>query len=130
MAMLLPTLDQSECAAVRVGYQDALTAAFHDLLASEIRKASAAGKLYPVISDAAGPVLLLLNRAWYDICLYLLRCSRKEERYEPAAVLALLQETRRCIEVLLEAPYGEIELAHLQGWDDAAQYLISRQNAF
>ena len=126
MNMLLPTLGKSECAAVRVGYQDALTQSFHDLLAGEISRATQAGVLHPVVSDPAGPVLLLLNQAWYDACLYLLRCVRKEERYESATILNLLQQTRRCVEVLLEAPYGGIQLADLQTWDEAAQYMMMR----
>lgn len=124
--MLLPTLDQSECAAVRMGYQEALFNAFHELLSTELRVASLAGSVYPVVQDAAAPCLLLCNHAWYEAALYILDCCRKEQRYEPAALLGILGQTRRCIEVLLDAPYGSIEPADLSGWDEIAQNLIRR----
>ena len=126
IGMLLPTLDQSECAAVRAGYQDALSAAFCPLLNAEIRQAVPAGTLHPVIADAAPQVLLLVNHAWYAAALYVLRCCRGEERYEPAGVLPLLEGARRCTEVLLEAPYGSISLIRLQEWDEVAQQLLNR----
>lgn len=125
-SMLLPTLDQSECAAVRMGYQEALYHAFHELLTGELRVAAIAGQVYPVVPDAAGPVLLLTNQAWYEAALYILDCCRKDQRYEPAVLLGILGQMRRCIEVLLDAPYGSIEPADLSEWDEIAQNLIRR----
>ena len=41
-------------------------------------------------------------------------------------LLGILDQYRRAVEVLLDAPYGSVVLADLQEWDSLAEVLLRR----
>ena len=126
MCMLMPILDRTESAAVRVGYQDAITEAYAPLLRPCIEKLSNDGTLQPVASDTTLPVLTLLNDCWYRTTLLFLRDTEAGRRTEPAVLLEILDDCRRSLEALLDAPYGSIEMISLEAWVGFAEEALRR----
>lgn len=116
MSMLLPLLDRPESMALRVRYQDALLAAFAPLLRDEIRYAVQADVIYPAVRDVTDPVLMLLNQCWLEAALRLLAYAKEGQRPEAGALLVTLDKYRRSIEVLLDAPYGSVQVIQLGEW--------------
>ena len=47
-------------------------------------------------------------------------------RTEPAALLEILDSCRRCLEALLDAPYGSVELISLEAWSSFAEEALRR----
>ena len=126
MCILMPILDRTESAAVRVGYQDAITEAYAPMLRLCIDKLTNDETLLPVASDIAIPVLTLLNDCWYRTTLLFLQDIEAGHRTEPSALLEILETCRRCIEALLDAPYGSIELISLEAWAGFAEEALRR----
>ena len=124
MAMLLPTLDRQESVSVRVSYQEALAEAFRPLLEKEIAAARSQGVLFSSVPEVIRPVLVLLNQCWTEAALYLTRCLHGQQTYEPSALLNILACYRRGIEVLLDAPWGTVELLQLQEWNAMAESIL------
>ena len=120
MAMLLPILDRPESVTVRVGYQDALMEAYLPLVRRETEACAKAGLIRPVSERTEKPVLTLLNACWAEAALTLLRDLKARACTEPAALLELLTVYRRCVETLLDAPFGSIELMRLEDWQSFA----------
>ena len=58
--------------------------------------------------------------------MYLVACAQKNQEYQAAALLGILDQYRRAVEVLLDAPYGSVVLADLQEWDGLAEVLLRR----
>jgi len=125
-AMLLPALGSPETLSVRTAYQEALAEAFRAPLEAELAAASADGTIHPVTKNVAEPVLLLINRCWYEAAMYLNGCIKTTQRYEPAALMQTLEWCRRCIEVLLDAPYGSVVVLKLDEWNTVAENIIRR----
>ena len=126
MCMLMPILDRTESAAVRVGYQDAIAEAYASLLSLCVEPLTRDGTLQPVASGVTAPVLTLLNDCWYRAALLFLRDIAAGRRTEPAVLLELLDNCRRCVEVLLDAPYGSMELISLEAWSAFAEEALRR----
>ncbi len=124
MRMLLPLLDKPESIAMRVRYQEALHHAFMPILEEELHLASEQGVICPPVREVAEPVLLLLNQCWLDAALALLYAKQKAQPCDTTALFALLERYRRCIEVLLDAPYGSVLLLDLSEWIAAAEAII------
>ncbi len=120
MSMLLPILDRTESVAVRVGYQDALTEAYLPVLRRETEACVEAGLIRPVTEQPERPVLTLLNACWAEAVQLLLRDMKSGSRTEAGALLELLNAYRRCVEALLDAPFGSIELMRLEDWQSFA----------
>ena len=125
-SMLLPILDRPESVQVRVGYQDALAAAFSGPLGEAVRNASADGTLCPVAAGITGPLTAVVNAFWLEASMLLLSEVRSRRRPEPAAVLDLLQVYRRSVEALLDAPYGSVVLVSLDAWQAFAEEVAAR----
>ena len=58
--------------------------------------------------------------------MYLLSCAQKNQEHQAAVLLGILDQYRRAVEVLLDAPYGSVVLADLQEWDSLAEVLLRR----
>ena len=128
MTMLLPLIARQEGRSMRLCYAEALESAFLPLLESEMDNAQAAEIIQPPVRDC-GPMLLhLLSKCWYDASMHLLECAQKGQEHSPAALLAILDQYRRMVEVLLDAPYGSVKLVDLAEWDGMAELLLRRIN--
>ena len=126
LSMLIPLLDRSESVYVRVCYQDAIARAFAPLLRAAMDECAAAQLIWPVADRAEEPVSGLVNACWLDVALRLLRDARAGSVTEPAALLDTLSRTRRCVEVLLDAPFGSIVLMPLEKWTAFAEQACRR----
>ena len=126
MCMLMPILNRTESAAVRVGYQDAIAEAYAPLLRPCVEQLTDAGTLRPVTTDITAPALTLLNDGWYRAALLFIRDIEAGRRTEPAALLEILDSCRRCLEALLDAPYGSVELISLEAWSSFAEEALRR----
>lgn len=127
MAMLMPLLDKPESLAVRVRYQDALIHAFLPMLEREVYAAKQADMIYPAVREVCQPVLLLVNQCWLEAALQLLQCAKAGQKPEVGVMLGSLDKYRRSVEVLLDAPYGSVQLVQLGEW---AQMLDSLMRYF
>ena len=126
MGMLMPILGRTESAAVRVGYQDAITEAYAPLLRPCVEQTTREGTLMPVADDIIPPALILLNDCWYRAALLFLRDCKAGRKTEPGALLEILDSCRRCMEALLDAPYGSVELISLEAWSSFAEEALRR----
>ncbi len=121
MCMLMPLLDRTESAFVRVCYQDALAEAFQPLLEAAEKACRAAEVTRPVVQEPFKPVLTLLNACWYDAARLFVGDAHAGRKTDPAQLLALMDDSRRCVEALLDAPFGSITLLPLEEWNAFAE---------
>ena len=126
LAMLLPLLSRQEGRSMRLCYSEALESAFLPLMEREIDAGRDAEVLMPVTTGTAAMTLHLLSRCWYESAMYLLSCAQKNQEHQAAVLLGILDQYRRAVEVLLDAPYGSVVLADLQEWDGLAEVLLRR----
>lgn len=124
LSMLLPLLDRPESTAMRVRYQEALLSAFQPLMEQTIEEAAQEKLIYPPVRDAVLPVLTLLNQCWYEAALLILDSAKKAQRLSTATLLGIIEKYRRCIEVLLDAPYGSVVLVDFSEWDTLSEKLM------
>ncbi len=129
MSMLIPILDRPESLSVRAGYQDALAAAYGPALREAVDACAAAGLARPVHEDADGIVMLLLNSCWVEVAAMLLKEARAGRRTGAAELLSRLQVYRACVETLLDAPFGSIELAQPDAWSGFADEVFRRMKS-
>ncbi len=118
--MILPLLEKPEGRALRVSYQEALAAEFQPILEREMALAQDDGVICPPAQEFAGLILSLINRCWLEVALHLLDSVHKAQRYEPGTLLTILEKYRRAVEVLLDAPYGSVEIVRLEEWAEVA----------
>lgn len=126
MAMLLPLIQGPEGRAMRLCYQEALEAAFLPLLEQELDAAQQAGVIMPQVMDCAPMILHLLSKCWYDAAQHLLQQAKKAQEHSAAALLGMLDQYRRGVEVLLDAPFGSIVIADLKEWNALSEVLLRR----
>lgn len=126
MSMLLPLLDCPESTAMRVRFQEALIQAFLPIMEQETDAAKEQHVICPPVKGIALPVLTLLNQCWFEAAQLMLSSARKAQRMDSAALLGTLEKYRRCIEVLLDAPYGSVVLIDYQEWDALSDILINQ----
>ncbi|MGN0777564.1 MAG: TetR/AcrR family transcriptional regulator [Aristaeellaceae bacterium] len=126
IGMLLPLLSRQEGRSMRLCYSETLEAAFLPLLEQEIDAGQATEVLMPVTPGTAPMVLHLLSRCWYEAAMYLLECAQKKQEHQAAVLLSILDQYRRAVEVLLDAPYGSVILADLPEWDGLSETLLRR----
>jgi len=120
VTLILPMIDQPEGHAIAMTYQDALVASFLPLLRAEMAAAASVEAICPPVADMERVILHVLNRCWLDLAELLLTSAREGQRCEPLALLSILEKYRRAIEVLLDAPYGSIEIIRVEEWDEVA----------
>ncbi len=128
--MLLPILDRPESVIVRVGYQDALAAAFSPSVTETVRVAEQEGILQPVCGGSIVPVMAVVNTFWLEAALLLRSEIRSGRRPDPSAILDLIQIYRRSLEALLDAPYGTIRLVDLAEWQSFAEEAAAKCRVF
>lgn len=124
VSMLLPLIEKPEGRSMAMIYQDALVDSFLGHLTQEMADAAREGTICPPVKEMAPVVLHLVNRCWMDVTATLLRTVRNGERYDTAALLGTLEKYRRAVEVLLDAPYGSVEIIRIEEWEEVAQRLL------
>ncbi len=120
LSLLLPMLDRQESVAVRVTYQQSLAECFQPLLQAEIDRAVEEKLMYTRVPGAAAPVMLLTNECWLQLALCILRGAQKGQVCDSGALLDILKTWRKSVELMLEAPFGSIELLPIQDAEEAA----------
>ena len=110
VAMLLPGLDKPEGRAMALTYQEALTAHFLPLLQEIVAEAARAEAIYPPVKDIELLVLHTVNHCWMEAALLIRRALEEGRRPEPAALVQAVAKYRRAVELLLDAPYGTVEI--------------------
>lgn len=123
MALLLPVITRSEGRAIAMIYQDALEEDFLPLLKAEIAAAAAVQAVFPAVKDMERVVLNMVNHAWMTIAAALYAAREKGQRLEPTACLSLLEKYRRAVEVLLDAPYGAIEILRVEELEEVSRVI-------
>lgn len=123
MNMLLPLLRTPEGRTMGLCYQEALKAVFLPLIDREISAARELDIVYPPVADVAGIVLHLINCCWLDVAMGLIECAKNAQVHDLTALLGVLNSYRRSVEVLLDAPFGSVEILRIDEWDEVATRL-------
>ncbi|MBQ2952065.1 MAG: TetR/AcrR family transcriptional regulator [Clostridia bacterium] len=114
MRMLTPFIERSEGRAMAMLYQDALMAHFQPLLRQEVASAAADGTVFPPVRGMEEAVLQLVNCCWITALTEVSRARREGGPIDAALLLTALERYRRAVEVLLDAPYGSVELLRVE----------------
>lgn len=107
--MLRPVMNTPEGRAIAMTYQDALETVFLPLLKAEIAAAAAVDVVCPPVKDAESMILNLVNHCWMQAV------ARQMNQLD---MLNLLSKYRRAVEVLLDAPYGSVEIIRVEEMDE------------
>lgn len=119
VAMLLPCIGTPEGRAIAMAYQDALREHFLPLLRAEIAAAAAVGTVCPPVKDMEEVILHLVDHCWMDVAASIPSIASAEKRPDQRALLSRLEKYRRAVEVLLDAPFGSVEIVRVEEWDEA-----------
>jgi len=114
VGMLLPLIERSEGRAMGMIYQDALYEQFLPMLTDVVAKAAVNGTVCPPVRGMESAVLQLVNHCWMELTAEHSRCIREGRRLDTPAMLLFLERYRRAIEVLLDAPYGSVEILRVE----------------
>lgn len=112
-AMLLPVITTPEGRALAMIYQDALLEQFLPLLRAEVAAAVSVEAVCPPVRDMERVVLHIVNHCWLDTAA-MLTAAEDGQRHDRLALLQMLDKYRRAVEVLLDAPYGAIEIIRVE----------------
>ena len=107
--MLRPVMNTPEGRAIAMTYQDALETVFLPLLKAEIAAAAAVEVVCPPVKDAESMILNLVNHCWMQAVA---------NQIDQLDMLNLLSKYRRAVEVLLDAPYGSVEIVRVVEMDE------------
>lgn len=107
--MLRPVMNTPEGRAIAMTYQDALETVFLPMLKAEIAAAAAVEVVCPPVKDAESMILNLVNHCWMQAV------ARQMDQLD---MLNLLSKYRRAVEVLLDAPYGSVEIVRVEEMDE------------
>jgi len=118
MAMLLPVIGTQEGRAIAMTYQDALEEYFRPMLTAEIAAATAVEVVCPPVKDVERIILNIVNQCWMSAAALINSADRQS--IDRLTLLNLLTKYRRAIEVLLDAPYGSVEIIRVEEWDETA----------
>lgn len=116
MAMLLPVIGTAEGRAVAMAYQDALEESFLPMLTAEVAAAAAVEVVCPPVKDMERIILGVVNQCWMSVASALNADGR--HGIDRPTLLNMLMKYRRAIEVLLDAPYGTVEIIRVEEWDE------------
>ena len=114
--ILLPLLDSAEGLTVRMAFQQALTDAFTPLLQDALEACKEDESILPVVPGVEKPVLLLVQECWLQAALLLAQEGDDKAKRDVSALMDVLHTYRKAVEVLLDAPWGSIELIRLEEW--------------
>ena len=117
--MLLPVIVRAEGRAIAMTYQDALESHFLPLLRAEI--SAAMGTVFPPVKDVESIILNTVNHCWMGVAASLYNALREGRRPDTTVFLALLEKYRRAVEVLLDAPYGTVEIIRVEELEEVCR---------
>lgn len=117
-AMLLPVISKPESRAVAMVYQDALEEHFLPLLKAAVASAAAVENLFPPVKDIEVVILNTVNHCWMSLAQEVWSCLSEGRRLEQMTMLTVVEKYRRAVEVLLDAPYGTIEIVRVEELDE------------
>lgn len=126
VAMLLPAIEKAEGRGVAMTYQDALVAYFSPLLKAEIAAAAAVEAVYPPVREVERIILHLVNHCWMEVAAEMARANREGQRLDQFSLLQMLEKYRRAVELLLDAPFGSIEIIRVEEWNEVAQAIADK----
>lgn len=126
IAMLLPAIEKPEGRGIALTYQDALLSHFAPLLKAEIAAAAAMKAVFPAVKEMERPILHLVNHCWLEVAACQARANREGARLDSLTLLHMLEKYRRAIELLLDAPYGSIEIIRVEEWDEVLRLIASK----
>lgn len=112
--MLSPLIESSEGRAMAMIYQDSLMAHFLPLLTAEVAAAAANGTVCPPVRGIEEAVLQLVNGCWLLAAAEVSHASGAGSRPDTPALLSILERYRRAVEVLLDAPYGSVDIIRME----------------
>ena len=104
-----PVMNTPEGRAIAMTYQDALETVFLPLLKAEIAAAAAVGVVCPPMKDAESMILNLVNHCWMQAVA---------NQIDQLDMLNLLSKYRLAVEVLMDAPYGSVEIVRVEEMDE------------
>ena len=107
--MLRPVMNTPEGRAIAMTYQDALETVFLPLLKAEIAAAAAVDVVCPPVKDTESMILNLVNHCWMQAV------ARQMDQLD---MLNLLSKYRLAVEVLMDAPYGSVEIVRVEEMDE------------
>lgn len=116
--MVLEGIDRPEGRAVAMSYQDSLAKHFLPLLQSEVANASAAGVVFPPVKDMESIILHTVNHCWMEVAALMKKSLQENSRLDQLALLGIMEKYRRAVEVLLDAPYGTMEIIRIEEVND------------
>ena len=119
-AMLLPSIGKPEGRAVATIYQDRLAETFLPMLKAEIAAAGAVQIICPAVREMENVILHVVNHCWMETLAFMAEACGKNQRPNQLELLNMLEKYRRAVEVLLDAPYGSIEIIRIEEWDEVA----------
>lgn len=125
MTMLLPLMEQMQGRALAFTYNAALEKAMLPLLERAVTDGYRAGVLAPQVHDVEPILMHLLTNCWLDVAWQIIEWIHKGWKHDCAVLAGILEKYRRTVEVLLDAPYGSIQLIALSEWDEAAEQLMN-----
>ena len=117
-AMLLPVISKPESRSVAMIYQDALEEHFLPLLKAAVASAAAVEEAFPPVKDIERVILNTVNHCWLAVAQEVQACLAEGQRLDQMSLLATMEKYRRAIEVLLDAPYGTIEIVRVEELDE------------
>ncbi len=126
VAMLLPTIEKAEGRGIAMTYQDALMAYFYPLLKAEMAAAAAVEAVFPPVKEMERVILHLVNHCWMEVAAEIARALREGQRLDQFSLLQMLEKYRRAIELLLDAPFGSIEIIRMEEWNEVVQAIVGK----
>ena len=117
-AMLLQVISKPESRAVAMVYQDALEEHFLPLLKAAVASATAVENVFPPVKDIEVVILNTVNHCWMSLAQEAWSCVSEGRRLEQMTMLTMVEKYRRAVEVLLDAPYGTIEIVRVEELDE------------
>ena len=122
--MLLPIIGKPEGRAIAMAYQEALSKAFLPMLKAEVASAAAVDLLFPPVQDMEQVVLQIVNDCWMRVAAWTQQAVEEGRPIDANMLLSILEKYRRAVEVLLDAPYGTIEIVRIEEWCEVIQKCI------
>lgn len=123
-AMLLPVISKPESRAVAMVYQDALEEHFLPLLKAAVSSAAAVNEVFPQVKDMERIILDTVNHCWMAVAQAAWTCISEGRRIEQMMLLSTIEKYRRAVEVLLDAPYGTIEIIRVEEMDEVFRGIV------
>lgn len=117
-AMMLPVISKPESRAVAMIYQDALEEHFLPLLKASIASAAAMEVVFPQVKDMEQVILNTVNHCWMAVAREAWSSLSDGRRMDHMALLGAVEKYRRAVEVLLDAPFGTIEIVRVEEVDE------------